>query len=182
MFINSSGNMVKNFMGGKIIDEVVIMGFSSRRSDTPAIARTFEKEMFSKILYGANKKDVDDFIQEVLQQIREAKPEDIALPIGVSKGMEDYKSNPIHIRACNLANQRHNANIQSGDRVKYIYVKQQPEGMGKFENVIAFKGKMPHDYKIDYDKMEERLVWNKVKPIYDALGWNKQKSTSLFDF
>jgi len=168
---------------GKRCDKVIAMGFSTRRSDTPAISRDFEKELFNLILKGEPKERVVKFVNEFKEKIRSVPIEQIAIPIGVSKDFNEYINTPIHIRACELANKRHNANIHANDKVKYVYVKRQPKSVsGSFENVIAFKNKMWDDYIIDYDKMTERLCDNKVNPVFEALRWNEGQNKSLADW
>ncbi len=86
--------------------------------------------------------------------------------MGITKPLLSYKNLPIHVRASKLANEKHDAQIQSGDKVKYIYV------YGK-DNVIAFKADkwLWAGYEIDYNKMIIRIVDMKIGPLYEGLGW-----------
>jgi DNA polymerase I len=167
------------------VNIIDIKGFENRRSDYPQIARDFQKELFNKILNKNTKNEIDIFIDNFKNNIKNKYLiEEIALPIGISTELNSYKNLPIHIRAAKLANERHSEDIRKGDKIKYIYVKKCPSKY-RFENVIAFKNKMPEGYEIDYNKMIERLVDNKIEDIYDALGWrqNSEKiNKSLFDF
>ncbi len=160
---------------GKDVDELSITGFETRRSDMPEIGKEFQKTLFVNILNKGTKEDVIKLVEDYKQKVKEDYVEDIALPIGVSKDIKSYKNIPIHIRAVRNANKYHNANIKGGDKVKYVYVKS-----GKCnDNVIAFKNKMWEGYKVDYDKMFERIIQNKVDVVLEALEWNKVKSKSL---
>jgi DNA polymerase I len=165
---------------GKDMNLITVTGFEVRRSDSPQIGRDFQKELFGLILNKNPKKEVKDFVENFKEKIRLGKfsSEQIGLPVGISKEVEKYKNMPIHIRAVNNANKYHNANFNMGDKIKYLYVKS-----GKCnDNVIAFKDKLWDGYVIDTEKMIERIVDNKVKMIFEALGWEDNKSKSLMEF
>lgn len=145
-----------------------IKGFESRRSDTPYIARKLQKEVLRMILEKKPKSDVITHIKSFISDVTTSKfsVEEIALPIGITKPIEEYKTLPIHIRAAKLANERHRANIKSGDKVKYVYVKNNKE------NVIAFTEKMWTGYEVDTERMLERIVYMKLDGIFEGMGWN----------
>lgn len=161
---------------GKEVCSVDVVGFEARRSDMPEVGREFQKKLFELVLDGKGKGEILKYIEDFKRRIREEfTPEQIALPIGISK--ENYKNTPIHIRAVSNANRYHNANLSRGDRIKYLYVK---SGKCK-DNVIAFKDRLWEGYEVDYDKMVERIIDNKVDIIFEALGWNR-KSRNLMEF
>ena len=157
------------FKEGKEVNIIDITGFSSKRSDTPQIARDFEKNIFEMILLEKPKKEVDEYVLNFKTKIKQGvfTAEQIALPIGISK--EVYKNMPIHIRAVNVSRKYHNLKVVARDKIKYIYVK--GNTWGHSENVVAFKTRMPGGYIIDYDKMIDRIVTKKIEPIYECLGW-----------
>lgn len=153
---------------GKEMDEVHVMGFESRRSDSPQIGRDFLKRILEMVVYEYPKDDIDDYIEEFKNKIRnEFKVKEIALPKGISKKLSEYGNN-MHVRAARVANERHDADIRKGDKIKYVFIKNDTE------NVIAFKtdGEMWNGYTIDYDNMIRRIVDMKVGPIYRSLDWN----------
>ena len=149
-------------------------GFESRRSDNPAVGRKFLDDVLKMIVENKEKEEIVSFIREFEKRLKEeVPPEEIAIPIGISKSLDKYK-NQIHARASRLANERHNAGIQSGDKIKYIYVKNK-------EGVIAFKsdGNLWDEYQVDYDKMIRRIVNLKIGPIFDSLGWSHNYSINM---
>jgi DNA polymerase I len=151
---------------GEDCDKLYIVGFESKRSDNSEVGRTFMKEVLRKIVYEEKQEDIISYINEFKNKIKtEFTPEQIAIPMGISKALEDY-GNQIHVAASRKANAKFNANIKRGDKVKYIYVK-------GADRVIAFKssGYMWDGYQIDYNKMIRRLVDMKVAPLFDSLGW-----------
>lgn len=158
---------------GEVVDEVDIKGYESRRSDTPYISRKLQKDVFRMILEDKPKEEVFEFVKGFCNDVREGKykPEEIALPIGVSTNPYEYKNLPIHIRATQLANTYHKANIKAGDKIRYIYVKRTPRGI-PFQNVIAFTEKLWPGYEVDIEQQLERIVFMKLDGIFDGLGWN----------
>ena len=116
------------------------------------------------------KKYVDDFRNKIKNE--EFTPEQLALPVGINKALEKY-GNVIHVRASRLANKRHNEGIRSGDKIKWIYIRDDPE-----DNVIAFKKKLRKEYKVDYDEMMRRIITLKIDPIFKSLNWEEKVNTN----
>lgn len=158
------------WLNGKEVDDILIVGFESKRSDSPQVIRNFQKEVFKLILNKSDESIVTKYILEFIDKFKTLK-EEIGIPIGVTKELDSYKNVPIHIRACRLSNKRHGTKFKSGDKIKYVYVNKVPERF-EFENVIAFKDNIWKGYEIDYDRMIERLIRMKVETIYDSLGWD----------
>lgn len=162
--------------GNKKVDKIKIVGFHNVRSDTPQMIRDFQKELFTMCLYDKTKEEIEIYINKIKKEIRTVPPEKIALPIGISRSLNEYKGNPVHIRAARLAVERHGVKINKGDKIKYIYVQRNPSNF-KFENVIAFKDKLFEGYIVDYDKMEKRLIEEKINEVFEAMGWIKTTQT-----
>ena len=168
----STGVGVKKKYAGRIIwkdgediDELNIVGFESRRSDSPQIGRDFLKEILRMITYEYEKEKVDEYVDVFRNKIKDGgfTGEEIGLPMGLTKHPDKY-ANQIHARASRLANQKHKAGIRGGDKIKYIYTKD-------MDGVIAFKDYMWKGYNIDYDRMVRRIVDMKIQPMYESLGW-----------
>ncbi|MCH7568422.1 MAG: ribonuclease H-like domain-containing protein [Nanoarchaeota archaeon] len=167
----ADGEGAKKKYAGKIIwkngfttKEIAIVGFESRRSDVPQVGRDFMKKVLEMVLDKVLPEKVVKYVDDFKEKIKnEFTPEQIGLPVGINKPLEDY-GNVIHIRASRLANKKHNEGIRVGDKIKYIYIKGE-------DNVIAFKKKMPKGYEIDYDQMIRRLVDLKIEPIFSSLNW-----------
>lgn len=159
---------------GENCDDFYRRGFESRRSDSPEVGRRFIDDILKMIVWETDKQEIEKFIEEFKVKIQtEFTPEQIAIPIGISKPLHKY-TNQIHAKAARLGNQKHNLQIQSGDKIKYIYVKNN-------DRVIGFKseGYMPDGYQVDYKMMIRRLVDLKVGPLFDSLGWNNKYVSKL---
>ncbi len=152
---------------GDVVDKFSVVGFESKRSDSPQVGRDLIKKVLRMICYETSKEDIYKYIEEFKIKVRtEFTAEQIGLPIGITKPLEQY-ANQIHARAARLANEKHNAQIKGGDKIKYLYVKGE-------NNVIAFKSEkwMWDGYEIDYDQMIRRIVDLKIGPLFQGLGWD----------
>ena len=145
--------------------KVELVGFETKRSDSPQIGRDFMKQVLTMIVYEKTKEEVDEFVETFRTKLLngEFTAEEVGLPMGLSKAPEKY-GNTIHARASRIANQRHNAQIKAGDKIKYVYLKN--------DDVIAFKNYLYDSYIVDYEKMCRRIVDMKIKPLYDSLNWD----------
>lgn len=156
-------------------NEVVVYGHSQKRSDSPQIARDFQKELFRQILNGVAETTITKFIREFATSLETKTPEEIALPISV-KNKSEYKSDSAyHLKAVAFSNKHLGMNIKFG-KAKLMYVK--PTNNWRTETV-AFTDKFPDGFDIDYKKMKDRLVYNNVERIYDSLGWIFKKNDGI---
>ncbi|MCK5176659.1 MAG: ribonuclease H-like domain-containing protein [Candidatus Aenigmarchaeota archaeon] len=149
---------------GSYINEFNLVGFESKRSDSPQIGRDFLKDILKMIVSEKQKEEIDVFIKQFRDKLLNGgfTPEELGLPMGLSKDPKDY-GNTIHARASRIANERHNAQIKSGDKIKYLYLKD--------DDVIAFKNYLYEGYVVDYEKMCRRICDMKISPLYISLGW-----------
>ena len=111
--------------------------------------------------------------------------EELGIPCTLNKPMSKYPSNPIHVTAARYSNKYHNANLTLGSKFKYIYILN-GEYLDKIKNtshVVAFEKKIPRKYIIDYKKMEDRLLQNKIETLFECLDWKlDDDQRSLDDF
>lgn len=165
----------KKYVGFKVWNDEQVCnifetkGVEARRSDVPEIGRQFLKDLYMMILSGATKEKVDEFVMDFVEKIKKLDPSELGFPCGV-KNIDTYKNVPIHVRAL-LYSMKYKFDVfRAGEKIKYIFVRSVPEGYEKTD-VIAFKDKIPENFEIDYDRIIDRLVWMKVNPLYQALGW-----------
>ena len=119
---------------------------------------------------------------------------EISLPTGVKhikkfiskkgtkkKFTEFKKGTPVHVKAVikyndllNYFNCINNEQIKNSDKIKWIYLKQNPFNI----DALAFKGyDDPQEIldfiteHIDYEKLYDRGLHKKIRMFYDALEW-----------
>lgn len=161
---------------GIYTNEVMVVGFESKKSDLPQIARDFLNKILEMILDKESPEEIYKYVQNFKDKIKnkEYTPEQLGIPMSINKPINSYTGNVMHIRASKLANERHKEGIRSGDKVKVIFVQPKEPKLNGQDNVIAFKTKMPKGYELDYDRIINRLVDLKAEPMFRSLGWEYQ--------
>lgn len=177
--------------------KISVTGLESVRSSTPEICREKMKQTFDVIMNGTES-DAQKFIKDFKDEFKSAPIEDIAKTSGTDD-IEKYKDRttlfrkgtPIHVRGSILYNHylaqkklnKKYESIQSGDKVKLIYLKV-PNPIQ--QNVISFPGVLPKEMEltkyIDYDTQFDKVFLTPIQGILDALGWSAEKIDTLEDF
>jgi len=177
--------------------KISVTGLESVRSSTPEICREKMKEAFNVIMNGTEE-DTQNFIKDFKDEFKSLPVEDIAKTSGTDdiekykdKAMLFRKGCPIHVRGAilynhHLAQKKLNkkyVSIQSGDKVKLIYLKM-PNPIQ--QNVISFPGVLPKEMEltkyIDYDTQFNKVFLTPIEGILDALGWSSEKINTIEDF
>ena len=165
------------WLDGKEIDDLIIVGFEAIRSDSARFSRKFQKKILEMILMDRKSKDeVFDFVRSKVKELQEGSVsmKDLAIPktiVGDPYSSDDYKKLPIHIRAAKLANRYNKEKFRKGSKIKLVYVSKTPIGI-PFENIIGFSDKFPKGYEVDYKKMIEKTIYDKLKTIFKSLDWD----------
>jgi len=154
-----------------------VKGFETKRSDTPSLYRKMQKDLLYAIV---SSDDQEEARKEIVDLIRKMKSdiingvipvEDIAIPKGMSKPIHEYTKNVgAHIYGAIYFNKFFGGNIKK-EKVKYVYVTRAPLGL-PHTHVISFVDKCPEGFEIDYEKMANLLINDKIKTIFFSLGWN----------
>ena len=174
-----------------------MMGIEAVKSSTPAPCRAYIKECLNIIMSGTED-DVIKFIEDKRAHFETLSPEEIAFPRSannISKFRDSAllyrKGTPIHIRGSILFNhylkQKNLENkynlILDGEKIKYIFLRK-PNPFN--ENVVSFISDLPREFNlnsyIDYDTMYQKSFIDPMKAILDVIGWQTEKTTTLFDF
>lgn len=180
------------------------VGVEVNRTSMPNTIKPYAKRIIETMLTTQSQPQTTKIFTEAYDKIKVLPHEDISFVMGV----KDYeksavkcnklnigKSVPIHARAAYLHNymnrvlgiQNKYEDIGSGDKVRFFYV-QQPNKYGI--SAIGFKNVMPEEYrelfKIDYEKMFEKILFNSIERFYDNVGWRIRKpseavKTDLFE-
>lgn len=167
--------------------DFIVMGMSSKRSDTPLIFKNTQKEVLKLILND----DIDGAVKMVTKLRKDIlngvySAEEIGLPSGMSKNIGEYvKTIPPQVRGAIYANNYFGENIIR-DKVKYVYIDERscPVDIPR-SDVISFTEKFPECLKVDYERMAIRLVDKQYQNILYTLGYNidvLKGQTSLFSW
>lgn len=154
--------------------EMCIKGISSKRSDTPNLLRSFQKDIFKMVLLG-REDEAKTLVKQMYFDITNNKytPEELAIPKGMSKAIDEYDGAlPIHIRGAKYFNNYCGGNIKR-DKIKYIYVQPSihPKGAPQ-TNVISFVDKFPSDFKPDFITMADKLLIYQYDTLFKVMKWD----------
>lgn len=170
---------------GKIVNDMLIMGFELVRSDHSKIGKETQKKFFDKMfMEGIGKDDLTQWLRQRIKNVRENvyTIEELGIPTPLNRPINEYTSNLPVVRGVDYSNSELGLDIQVGEKVKLIYVK----GNDKTD-VIAFRElkELPKGIVIDYTKHIDESVKKKMDKIFSSLGWSMDEleyGGSLFDY
>lgn len=165
------------------VDEIIMVGISTVRSDTSKISKVIESRILTMLLKeNGTKEEVMNYVNEEIKKIKSMQYsyEEIAFPKTLTDDFENYKVQTFHIKAAQWSNKHLGTSFKKGSKMKIIYG--YIEGFPSCDAFAFNNNKQLEKYKIyiNWDKMIEVLVENKVNRIYSALNWNTTKQKSLF--
>jgi len=183
-------------------DELDVKGLDVVRSSYPAAFREFMSNVLIEILKGDTEEQLTDRIHDFKNSLSTMPVINIAKAGGV-KNLSKYKpkkkdqtamfqfmkGTPAHVKAALTYNelikhhklQNQYEPLKGGDKIKWVYLKQNPYGLG----AVGFNGyndppqimELINTY-IDYDKIFERELLGKLEDFYGALGWGEVLSST----
>jgi len=174
-----------------------MMGIEAVKSSTPAPCRGYIKDCLKLVMSGTED-ELIAYVEDKKKEWFSLPPEVIGFPRTAnnvdkfSDSMTLYKKGtPMHVRGAILFNHflkekkltnKYNL-INPGEKIKYLYLKT-PNPTG--ENVISFISEFPKEFNfnsfIDYDIMYQKGFIDPLQGILDAIGWQTEKTATLFDF
>ena len=164
---------------GKDVDEMKYVGVEAIRSDTPRIGRKFLKKFYIMLLKeNKSVSELKKYCEDFKIQLRKEAPENIGLPMGISKNIKDYdKGGKIHVTGAKFWNKYFTPKIKGNCKVKYYFIHHSES------HVISIPDgeKFPEGIIIDYNQMIFRLVDLKVEKVFDVLTKN-QTGLAQFGF
>ncbi|ARS88612.1 DNA-directed DNA polymerase [Natrarchaeobaculum aegyptiacum] len=188
---------------GKDVDTIDIVGFEYQRSDIAPITKRVQHEVIEMIVKDGDVEGAKDYVNEVIQEVLagEVSLEDIAIPGGIGKRLNNYDTDTAQVRGAKYANRLLGTNFQRGSKPKRLYLDrvdpsffrrmEDEEGFdpqtdplyGAFKrdpDVICFEyeDQIPDAFEVDYDTMLEKTLKGPIERILEALdvSWNEVKS------
>jgi len=178
--------------------KISVTGLESVRSSTPEICREKLKGSF-KVIMNGNELETQEFVQNFKTEFYSLPAESVA-KISGTDDIEKYtdrktgsykKGCPMHVRGCILYNnflkekglQHKYPEIQSGDKVKFVYLKT-PNPLR--ENMISFPNVLPKEFGIDqyidYETQFNKVFLSPIDNLLQAIGWSAEKVNSIESF
>ena len=174
------------------------------RTSMPNAIKPYAKKIIETMLMSQSLEQTNSVLTETYNIFKSLPIEDVAFVMGI-KGYDQYatkcnelnigKRTPIHVRSAylhNYINQKLGISnkyevISSGDKIRFVYL-QQPNKYGI--ETIGFKYSFPEEYnsifKIDYEKMFEKILFAGIERFYQGVNWQIRKPSEnvkceLFD-
>ena len=188
---------------GKEVDDVDITGFEYKRSDIAPITKEVQHRVIEMIVRDGDVEAVEEYLQGVIEEFLagEVSLEEIAIPGGIGKRLDDYDTDTAQVRGAKYANLLLGTNFDRGSKPKRLYLDrvdpaffrrvEAEEGLdartdpvyGEFKrdpDVICFEydDQLPEEFAVDYEKMLEKTLQGPIERILEALGrsWEEVRS------
>ena len=159
---------------GKDVNELDIVGFEIRRSDTPQITKTVQKRIMEMILSGAGYDEVKAFLSGIIRKYRSGtfSLDEIGIPGGIGKSLDNYALDDAQVRGAKYANKYLHTEFGKGSKPKRIYIK---NVTGKYPktDVVCFEyaDQVPPEFVVDWELMLDKTIRQPISRIIEALGW-----------
>jgi DNA polymerase elongation subunit (family B) len=159
-----------------------IKGIEAKRKDSSIFMSEFQTNLIEKILNQEEKSTIITWIKEEIERIKTLPIHEIAFPCKIAAEKE-YVNEPIFKRALRYTQDILKFDKLAGDLFYWIYVesseKDETKKTKQNKNVLAFDLEQNNHVKnIDWDKMIERNIYNKVETIFEALKWDMSEIKS----
>jgi DNA polymerase I len=182
-----AGNLI--WKEGKEVDEIDMVGFEAKRSDSPLLTRNVMKEVLYRILNGADLHDLKQYLGTIIKKYRagEYPLDEIGIPGGIGKGLDDYDIADAQIRGAKYANENLGMNFGKGSKPKRLYIKSVSGNYPKTD-VLCFEygDQVPPEFTIDWELMLEKTIRQPLSRILEPIGWSwtdmDPTRTTLSDF
>jgi len=160
---------------GQEVSSLETKGFELRRSDSPMMSRNMQRRVFEMILIeDGTKSDVLEYINTLVTEVMTGKIpiDELGIPKGIGKSINSYRegdSAPAQIRGVRYALEHHNHKLSTKPKMLYIH----PLSVDPPIDVICYdkESQIPKGAKVDMHRMLDRLIEDKIKNIFEGLGW-----------
>ncbi|MDD4439531.1 MAG: DNA-directed DNA polymerase [Tissierellia bacterium] len=175
-----SGGKKKRYAGllvwkeGVDAHKIDIVGFETKRSDSPQVTRAAMEQLIGMILEGKPYEEIRTTISEIVRKYRkgEYSLDEIGIPGGIGKALEEYDIPDAQVRAAKYANEYLGTNFGKGSKPKRLYIKSVPAGYPRTDVVcFEYADQIPAGFIIDRDTMLKKSLEDPLSRILDALGW-----------
>jgi len=159
---------------GKDTDEIDVVGFEIRRSDSPQITRAVQKRVMEMILHGEQYEAVRDYLADIIRNYRTGRYslDEIGIPGGIGKDLADYQTDDAHIRGAKYANEYLGMEFAKGSKPKRVYIRNVTSKYRQTD-VLCFEygDQVPPEFQVDWELMLEKTLRQPISRIIEALGW-----------
>jgi len=170
--IGSKGSAKKRYAGwliwedGQETDTIKTVGMETKRSDVAEITKELMHKVFKLLLKEGDIEKMSNIVKEAYWNLDKYPLSKIAIPKGMKKKRDEYKTNSAWIRGTENAEKLLGLAFSYEEKPRLIYLKQPV-------NVICIKedmDKLPENFVVDWHKMRDRVIKQKFVSIFDSIG------------
>ena len=183
--------------------EIDITGFEYQRSDIAPITKEVQLRVIEMIVKGEDVEEIEEYVHDIIEGFQEGEvdPEQIGIPGGIGKRLDNYDTDTAQVRGAKYANLLLGTNFQRGSKPKRLYIDRvhadfferiEAERGAELENdpvyqefrkdpdVICFEyaDQLPEEFEIDWEKMLDKTLKGPIARILEGLdvSWEEVKS------
>ena len=159
--------------GGNKCYVLHLAGFEMKRRTTPKFAKELLKEIYTSILEGKTKSEVEEFIKNNMNKIVDKDFKDFGITIRIGKNLDEYKVNTQHIRGVKYTEKHFKKFFTRMDFVKIVFIKSVAPGYPHTDVVsLAEDDKLPEGFIVDYERTLKRILEMSLDDIFRVLNWD----------
>lgn len=159
---------------GQVTDFIDIVGFETKRSDSPRLARDVMEKVLEMILRGSTKEEIRVYLSDVIKKYRkgEYSYDLIGIPGGIGKNLDDYGIQDAQVRGCKYSNEHLGTQFIRGSKPKRVYIKAVTSKYPQTD-VICFEygNQVPKEFVVDLETMLEKTLKSPLERIFESLGY-----------
>jgi len=159
---------------GQTTDLIDIVGFETKRSDSPRLARDVMEKILEMILRGSTKEEVRVYLSDVIKKYRkgEYSYDLIGIPGGINKNISEYVVDDAQVRGCKYSNEHLGSQFIRGSKPKRLYIKAVTSKYPQTD-VICFEygEQVPKEFVVDLETMLEKTLKSPLERIFDSMGY-----------
>ena len=147
------------------VDDYDIKGFEYRRGDASQLTKRVQKTLISMLCQGKSWNEIAMYLLTEEKKILngEYPIDEIGIPRGLSKDLDEYVNEDVHIKGIKYAREHLNLEIPEGIKAKRVYIKRVPKGYPSTESICFLHGEdVPQGFIVDWKMMAEKVLKDKV--------------------
>lgn len=188
---------------GNEVDDIDITGFEYKRSDIAPITKEVQRSVIEKIVTGEDVDSIKSYVNSVILDFQSGNVnlDDVAIPGGIGKRLENYDTDTAHVRGAKYANLLLGTNFNRGSKPKRLYLRKvHPSYFRRVEagrgldpahdpiysefkrnpDVICYEypDQVPPEFEIDWEKMLEKTLRGPISRVLEAIdiSWDEVKT------
>lgn len=109
---------------GKVVDDIDITGYEYQRSDASELANEVQEHVLREICMDATPEEISEYVHEQIKRMERAEVtlEEIGIPEGIGKRLDNYSSPTHSVRAAKYGNLLLGTTFSSGAKPRRYYL------------------------------------------------------------